>query len=152
MIRNRIIQLYFDLIELFPNRFSILGEKRVALTPAVVSTLTKKGFSVNIEDGAGAPSSFRNMDYEASGAKIVDKNAAFKSDIILKVRQPSPQEAGLFRDEGTLYSFLYPAQNQDLIQELAKKKLTAFGMDCVPRISRAQTFDALSSMGNIAGN
>jgi len=130
---------------------SFSGEKRVALTPAVVSTLTKKGFSVNIEDGAGAPSSFRNMDYEASGAKIVDKNAAFKSDIILKVRQPSPQEAGLFRDEGTLYSFLYPAQNQDLIQELAKKKLTAFGMDCVPRISRAQTFDALSSMGNIAG-
>ncbi len=130
---------------------STLGEKRVALTPAVVTALTKKGFNVNIEDGAGVESKFRNIDYESSGGKIVDKSSAFKSDIVLKVRQPSTQEAGLFRDEGTLYSFLYPAQNKDLLDQLAKRKLTAFGMDCVPRISRAQVFDALSSMGNIAG-
>ncbi len=76
---------------------------------------------------------------------------AFFVDIILKLRQPSMEEAKLFRDEGTLYSFLYPKQNQALIDELAKKKLTAFGMDCVPRISRAQVFDALSSMSNISG-
>merc|ERR1711963_833392 len=127
------------------------GERRVAITPAVVSTLTKKGFSINVEDGAGTLANFRNIDYEASGAKIVDKGAAFKSDIVLKVRQPSKEEASLFRDEGILYSFLYPAQNKELVEALAKKRLTAFGMDCVPRISRAQTFDALSSMGNIAG-
>ena len=90
-------------------------------------------------------------DYESSGAKVVDRKAAFQSDIVLKVRAPSTVEAGYFRDEGTLYSFLYPAQNKDLIDALAKHNLTVFGMDCVPRISRAQVFDALSSMGNIAG-
>ena len=70
---------------------------------------------------------------------------------MLKLRQPSIEEAAKFREESILYSFLYPKQNQDLIDALAKKKLTAFGMDCVPRISRAQVFDALSSMGNISG-
>ena len=70
---------------------------------------------------------------------------------MLKLRQPSTQEVPLFKDGSVLYSFLYPKQNQPLIDELAKKKLTAFGMDCVPRISRAQVFDALSSMGNISG-
>jgi NAD(P) transhydrogenase len=130
---------------------TFLNEKRVAITPAVVTTLTKKGFNINVEDGAGVESKFRNIDYEASGAKIVDKNSAYASDIVLKVRQPSLQEAGLFKDGVTLYSFLYPGQNKDLIDALAKKKLTAFGMDCVPRISRAQVFDALSSMGNISG-
>jgi NAD(P) transhydrogenase len=69
---------------------------------------------------------------------VVDKTAAFQSDIVLKVRAPTPQETGLFRDEGTLYSFLYPAQNKELVEALAKHKLTVFGMDCVPRISRAQ--------------
>ena len=123
----------------------------MALTPAVVSNLCKKGFNINVQDGAGVESQFRNIDYEAAGAKIVDSGAAFKSDIVLKVRQPSHEEASKFREEGTLYSFLYPAQNKDLIDEMAKQKLTAFGMDCVPRISRAQVFDALSSMGNISG-
>jgi NAD(P) transhydrogenase len=75
----------------------------------------------------------------------------FALDIVLKLRQPSKEEVALFKNEGTLYSFLYPKQNQALIEELAKKKLTAFGMECVPRISRAQVFDALSSMGNISG-
>merc|ERR1711963_271032 len=127
------------------------NEKRVACTPANTALFTKKGFTVNIEDGAGTESQFRNMDYEAAGAKIVDSNAAFQSDIVLKVRQPSKEEAPKFKEGGTLYSFLYPAQNPDLVNALAAKKLTAFGMDCVPRISRAQVFDALSSMGNISG-
>jgi len=127
------------------------GERRVAVTPAVTQTLVKKGFTVKVEDGAGALSNFRNQDYEASGGKIVDKKGVFDADIVLKLRQPSIQEAASFRDESTLYSFLYPAQNKDLIDALAKRKLTAFGMDCVPRISRAQVFDALSSMSNISG-
>merc|ERR1712088_265311 len=130
---------------------TFLNEKRVAITPTVVSTLTKKGFKINIEENAGLQSKFRNSDFEAAGAKIVDTNAAYGSDIVLKVRQPSLQEAGLFKDGVTLYSFLYPGQNKELIDTLAKKKLTAFGMDCVPRISRAQVFDALSSMANISG-
>ena len=72
-------------------------------------------------------------------------------DIVLKLRQPSLEEAKLFREDSTLYSFLYPKQNPELIDTLAQRKLTAFGMDCVPRISRAQVFDALSSMSNISG-
>jgi len=130
---------------------SFTGERRVGLTPAVVSTLCKKGFNVNVEDSAGVEAKFRNIDYEASGAKIVDKAGAFKSDLVLKIRAPSISEVAHFKDEGILYSFLYPGQNKDLVDALAKKRLTAFGMDCVPRISRAQVFDALSSMGNIAG-
>merc|ERR1712088_511096 len=130
---------------------TFLNEKRVAITPTVVSTLTKKGFKINIEENAGLQSKFRNSDFEAAGAKIVDTNAAYGSDIVLKVRQPSLKEASLFKDGVTLYSFLYPGQNKELIDALAKKNLTAFGMDCVPRISRAQVFDALSSMSNISG-
>eukprot|EP00088_Acartia_fossae_P059293 TRINITY_DN701_c0_g1_i4.p1 TRINITY_DN701_c0_g1~~TRINITY_DN701_c0_g1_i4.p1 ORF type:complete len:1059 (+),score=355.56 TRINITY_DN701_c0_g1_i4:149-3325(+) len=127
------------------------NEKRVALTPAATAMLTKKGFQVQVEENAGVLSQFRNDDYVASGATIVPKKEAFSKDIVLKLRQPSLDEAALFRDEGILYSFLYPGQNPDLIKALANRKLTAFGMDCVPRISRAQVFDALSSMANISG-
>jgi len=127
------------------------NEKRVACTPAVTAMLTKKGFTVNVQEGAGKLSSFRDDDFAAAGAKIVSKEAAFQQDITLKLRQPSMEETKLFRDEAILYSFLYPGQNPDLIKALAEKKLTAFGMDCVPRISRAQVFDALSSMANISG-
>merc|ERR1711936_694021 len=127
------------------------NEKRVACTPANTALLTKKGFIVNIQEGAGRLSNFRDEDYAAAGGNIVSKDAAFKQDITLKLRQPSLEEVALLRDEATLYSFLYPGQNPDLVNALAAKKITAFGMDCVPRISRAQVFDALSSMGNISG-
>lgn len=127
------------------------NERRVALTPAAAAVLVKKGFTVNIEDGAGLESRFRNEDYASAGAKVVDKNTAFHSDLVLKVRQPTTDEVGQFKEGGTLISFLYPGQNKDLVNQLLAKKLTAFGMDCIPRISRAQVFDALSSMANIAG-
>merc|ERR1711899_717115 len=127
------------------------NEKRGACTPANTALLTKKGFTVNIQEGAGRLSNFRDEDYAAAGGNIVSKDAAFKQDITLKLRQPSLEEVALLRDEATLYSFLYPGQNPDLVNALAAKKITAFGMDCVPRISRAQVFDALSSMGNISG-
>merc|ERR1711863_45653 len=127
------------------------NEKRVACTPANTALFTKKGFTVNIQEGAGRLSNFRDEDYAAAGANIVSKDAAFAQDITLKLRQPSLEEVALLRDEATLYSFLYPGQNPDLVKALAAKKITAFGMDCVPRISRAQVFDALSSMGNISG-
>jgi len=126
-------------------------ERRVACTPATTALLTKKGFTVNVEEGAGRLSSFTDEAYAAAGANIVGKAAAFQQDITLKLRQPSMDEVAMLRDEATLYSFLYPGQNPELIKALAQKKITAFGMDCVPRISRAQVFDALSSMGNISG-
>eukprot|EP00090_Calanus_glacialis_P021091 TRINITY_DN3253_c0_g1_i1.p1 TRINITY_DN3253_c0_g1~~TRINITY_DN3253_c0_g1_i1.p1 ORF type:complete len:1057 (+),score=324.79 TRINITY_DN3253_c0_g1_i1:176-3346(+) len=127
------------------------NERRVACTPAVTAMLTKKGFTVNVQEGAGKLSNFRDEDFAAAGANIIGKEAAFQQDITLKLRQPSMEEVKLFRDEAILYSFLYPGQNPDLIKALADRKMTAFGMDCVPRISRAQVFDALSSMGNISG-
>merc|ERR1712180_373596 len=127
------------------------NEKRVACTPANTALLTKKGFTINVEEGAGKLANFRDDDFAAAGGKIVDKAGVFDSDIVLKLRQPSLEEVALLRDEATLYSFLYPGQNPDLVNALAAKKITAFGMDCVPRISRAQVFDALSSMGNISG-
>ncbi|XP_013771968.1 NAD(P) transhydrogenase, mitochondrial-like [Limulus polyphemus] len=127
------------------------NEKRVSLTPAAVTALTKKGFTVKVEENSGVGSKFLNSAYEEAGAKITDLKSTFDSDIILKVRGPLNKEIDLFRDKGTLISFLYPAQNKDLVDMLAKKQMTAFAMDAIPRISRAQVFDALSSMANIAG-
>ena len=127
------------------------NERRVALTPAAVATLTKKGIAVKVESNAGSEAKFLNTDYESVGAKIVDRNNTFDSDIILKVRQPIAEELKNFRNNSTLISFLFPAQNKKLIDELIAKQMTVFAMDCVPRISRAQVFDALSSMANIAG-
>merc|ERR1712117_588435 len=127
------------------------NEKRVACTPANTALFTKKGFTVNIQEGAGRLSNFRDEDYAAAGGNIVSKEAAFAQDITLKLRQPSLEEVALLRDEATVYSFLYPGQNPDPVKALATRNLTAFGMDCVPRISRAQVFDALSSMANISG-
>lgn len=127
------------------------NEKRVAVVPAVVSKLVKKGFSVNIEENAGALANFPNKTYEEAGAKVTSLKDTFQSDIILKVRPLIDHEVQSVRPEGTLISFLYPAQNQELIKKLADKNVNAFAMDCVPRISRAQAFDALSSMANVAG-
>lgn len=130
---------------------TFLNERRVALTPAACKLLTKEGFSVLIEGGAGSEAKFSNAEYEAAGAKIGSANDAFCSDIVMKVRAPSVQEADLLRQGSSLISFLNPAQNRDLIDELAKKKINLFAVDQIPRISRAQVFDGLSSMANIAG-
>jgi len=126
-------------------------ERRVSVVPATVQTLVKKGFSVNVEQDAGVLASFNNSEYEAAGAKIVASKNALESDIVLKVRPPEMKEVEQLKPGSTLISFLYPAQHPDLIETLVKRNVTSFGMDCVPRISRAQVFDALSSMANIAG-
>ncbi|CAI8016098.1 NAD(P) transhydrogenase, mitochondrial [Geodia barretti] len=131
--------------EIFPN------EKRVALSPAAVKVLTKEGFNVVIEDGAGSHAKFSNAEYEASGAQVKPLSEVFGSDIVLKVRAPTSEEMGKMRPGSNLISFIYPAQNSELVDQLAAAKVTAFAMDCIPRISRAQVFDALSSMANIAG-
>lgn len=131
--------------EIFPN------ERRVAISPVAVQLLSKKGVTVNIEDGAGVEAKFTNEDFAAAGAVIKSRPETFKSDIVLKVRPPMESEIAEFKENGTLISFLYPQQNADLVQKLNERKLTTFAMDKVPRISRAQVFDALSSMANISG-
>lgn len=127
------------------------NEKRIALSPAATAALTKKGFNVSIEENAGLEAKFMNEEYAASGAQLVSRDKAFGSDIVLKVRAPAGDELKLLQKRANLISFLYPAQNKALIDELAKKELTVFSMDSIPRVSRAQVFDALSSMANIAG-
>ncbi|GAB0093708.1 NAD(P) transhydrogenase, mitochondrial [Sergentomyia squamirostris] len=127
------------------------NERRVAMTPAVAATLVKKGFNVNVEAGAGFEAKFRDEEYSQAGAKIVDAKGIYNADILLKVRQPTVEEVPQLKPDSTVISFLYPAQNKDLVNEMAKRKINAFAMDCIPRISRAQVFDALSSMANIAG-
>ncbi|CAH2068747.1 unnamed protein product, partial [Iphiclides podalirius] len=126
-------------------------ERRVAVVPAVVSKLVKKGFNVNIEENAGVLANFPNKSYEEAGAKITSLKETYKSNIILKVRPLIDNEVQNLNDESSIISFLYPAQNLDLIKKLSAKKVNAFAMDCIPRISRAQAFDALSSMANVAG-
>jgi NAD(P) transhydrogenase len=130
------------------------GERRVALTPQNVALLLKKGFAkVLVERGAGAPADFLDDAYAAAGATLVDDASAVwnEADVVLKVRGPSAAEADCAREGQTIISFLQPMQNKPLVEKLAERKATVFAMDMIPRISRAQVFDALSSMANIAG-
>lgn len=127
------------------------GERRVALSPAAVKLLWNKGFNVQVEKGAGEGARWSDSEYANSGAKVVDTESVFRADIILKVRPPTIDEAALLKDRSTLISFVYPSVNKAIVDKLAEKKLNVIAMDCVPRISRAQVFDALSSMANIAG-
>jgi H+-translocating NAD(P) transhydrogenase len=135
-------------------RETYLNERRVALTPQNVALLLKKGYSrVLVEEGAGALAEFHDEAYERAGATLVDSAASVwgQADIVLKVRGPSLAEAELAKEGQTIISFLQPAQNRELVEKLAARKATTFAMDLIPRISRAQVFDALSSMANIAG-
>src|SRR3954469_8334147 len=128
-------------------------EKRVATVPEVVEKLIKMGFRVAVERGAGDAAQIGDDAYRASGADVVDDPAQLweTSDIVFKVRAPMPQELDLLREGGTLVSFIWPAQNPELLKALAAKKATVLAMDSVPRMSRAQKLDALSSMANIGG-
>ena len=133
--------------EIFP------GEKRVATVPDVVAKLIKLGFAVSVESAAGEAANISDGAYRAAGATIIDSAAKLwaSADIIFKVRAPTADEVGLMREGGTLVSFIWPAQNPELLQKLAARKATVLAMDSVPRISRAQKLDALSSMANIGG-
>jgi NAD(P) transhydrogenase subunit alpha len=129
------------------------GEKRVATVPEVVPKLAKLGFDVIVQSGAGEAASVSDEAYAAAGAKVVPDAAAVWSgaDIVFKVRAPNDDEVQAMREGQILVSFIWPAQNPDLLQRLAARKVTVLAMDSVPRISRAQKLDALSSMANIAG-
>lgn len=127
------------------------GERRVAITPQNVKLLLKKGFSrILVERGAGAEAQFTDEAYEQAGAKTVDRRSVFsEADIVLKVRPLSvdgeDSEVDAIREGATVISFLYPVQNKHVVDRIASRKATAFAMDMVPRISRAQVFDALRS-------
>jgi NAD(P) transhydrogenase subunit alpha len=135
------------------------GERRVAATPDTVSRLIKLGFAVQVESQAGAGASFSDADYTALGASIVHdvRELWAQNELILKVQPPENNpglglhEAELLREGGILVSFIWPAKNGELVERLAARRATVLAMDQVPRITRAQKMDALSSMANIAG-
>lgn len=130
------------------------AEKRVATVPEVVEKLIKLGFSVAVQSGAGAAANFSDDAYRAAGAEVVEGAAALwaRSDVVFKVRQPSAGEVGLMREGGTLISFVWPAQNPELMKQLAARKATVLAIDALPRqLSRAQKMDALTSMAGVSG-
>lgn len=128
-------------------------ERRVASTPEVVAQLSKLGFSVAVEAGAGTAANYSDKAYAAADCEIVASASDLwaQSDIVLKVRAPEGDEATLLKSGQTLISFLWPAQNPDMLKDLTDRGVTAIAMDSIPRISRAQKMDALSSMSNISG-
>lgn len=128
------------------------NETRVAATPKTVEQLLKLGFSVSIEASAGELASFTDQAYTDAGASVEsDTQTLWQSDIIFKVNAPTFEEIELLKDGATLISFIWPAQNEELMTKLSSKNINVLAMDAVPRISRAQALDALSSMANIAG-
>jgi len=129
------------------------SEQRVAAVPSTVQHLIKLGFEVQVEAGAGFGSRISNGSYSQVGAKVVESTKELwnTSELILKVRPPEQEEASLLADGARLISFIHPATNALLLKQLAARHATVFGVDCIPRISRAQTMDALSAMANIAG-
>ncbi len=132
------------------------GERRVAATPDTVKRLQKLGFEVLVESGAGNGASFPDTSFEEAGARIVAGAAALwnEADVVLKVQPPkmaAPNEVALAHEGQVLLSFLWPAKNEALLNALAAQGVTALGMDQIPRVTRAQKMDALSSMANIAG-
>ncbi|KRB38934.1 Re/Si-specific NAD(P)(+) transhydrogenase subunit alpha [Microbacterium sp. Root180] len=127
------------------------GENRVAATPTTVPKIIALGYEVVVESGAGAGSSFPDAAYAAAGASVVDTVTAWASPIILKVNAPSQGEIDRLADGATIVATLSPSLRPDLIEALATRDITAIALDAVPRISRAQSMDVLSSMANISG-
>ena len=130
------------------------GEKRVATVPDVVEKLVKLGFSVAVESGAGDAANFADDTYRAAGAQVLPTAADLwaTSDIIFKARVPSPEEVRMMRDGSLLIGFIWPAQNPELMQQLAAKHATVLAIDALPRqLSRAQKMDALTSMAGVSG-
>lgn len=132
-------------------RESLDGETRVSSTPDTVKKLIDRGLEVVVERGAGQRANALDSMYEEAGAKLVDGDTAWGADVVLKVNAPTDAECDRLREGAVLVSFFWPAQNPELLKRLAARKITLFAMDQVPRISRAQKMDALSSMANIAG-
>ncbi len=137
---------------------SLIGETRVAATPQTVAQLIKLGFEVVVETGAGDAANFNDQAYIDAGAAIAANNtAAFDNSVVLKVNAPtdgsenSLDEIALLQDKSTVISFVWPAQNEALMEKFSARDINVMAMDCVPRMSRSQSLDALSSMANIGG-
>ncbi|MFZ7216898.1 Re/Si-specific NAD(P)(+) transhydrogenase subunit alpha [Avibacterium avium] len=127
------------------------NETRVAATPKTVQQILKLGFEVLVEHDAGFKASFEDQAFINAGAKIGTAQEVWNADVIMKVNPPTDEEIALIKEGATLISFIWPAQNEALMQKLSAKKINVLAMDAVPRISRAQSLDALSSMANISG-
>ncbi len=129
------------------------GEARVALIPAGIQTLLTAGFEVVVQEGAGDAAHFSDEEYRSSGASIAPTAESLyeQADIILKVRQPLDSEVPLLKEGTTLICMLDAWFNQPLIQQLAERKVRSFALEFIPRTTRAQTMDVLSSMGAISG-
>lgn len=129
------------------------GERRVALVPETVARLVEMGIEVGIESGAGERAGFPDKEYEAAGARVLpDAAAVFAgSDVVLKVQRPTAEEAGQIPTGALLISFLQPSSSVDVIRVLTERRVTSLSLDLVPRITRAQKMDALSSQATVAG-
>lgn len=127
------------------------GETRVAASPSTVAKILALGYDVVVESNAGAASSFPDAAYAAAGADIAPREEAWSADVVLKVAAPADDEIALLHDGSVLVGILSPALRPDLLEALAARGVTALAMDAVPRISRAQSMDVLSSMSNISG-
>ncbi|MFZ7141885.1 Re/Si-specific NAD(P)(+) transhydrogenase subunit alpha [Avibacterium avium] len=127
------------------------NETRVAATPKTVQQILKLGFEVLVEHDAGFKASFEDQAFIEAGAKVGTEQEVWNADVIMKVNPPTDEEIALIKEGATLISFIWPAQNEALMKKLSAKKINVLAMDAVPRISRAQALDALSSMANISG-
>src|SRR5438128_10626738 len=132
-------------------RETVPGERRVALVPEAVAKLTKAGTEVVVESGAGTGSGHDDEAYRTAGAVIGSRDAAFGTDLVVKVQKPSAEEVALLRDGAALVATIQPLTNADTVRALAARRTTAFSMDAIPRVTRAQPMDSLSSQSNIAG-
>jgi NAD(P) transhydrogenase subunit alpha len=129
---------------------TVAGERRVALVPDLIPKLTKAGLEVVVQVSAGTAAGFPDADYQRQGARI-EPDVLGRADVLLKVQPPTPAEAGRLKDGATLIGFLQPYTNAAGIRALAARRVTAFGMELMPRITRAQPMDALSAMSTVAG-
>src|SRR5215207_6701497 len=132
-------------------RESLPGETRVAATPQTVGQLIKLGYEVVVEAGAGVASSFPDAAFTEAGAGVGAAEQVWTADVVLKVNAPDNAEIAALRDGATLISLISPALKPELVEQLATRRITVLAMDAVPRISRAQSLDVLSSMANIGG-
>lgn len=130
---------------------TLSGENRVASSPTAVTALGKLGFTVQIQKGCGTKASFTDQEFIDAGATAVTKKNIWQSDIIFKVNPPSLDEIALMKEGAYLISFIAPAQNETILTALRDKQITTLAMEMVPRMTRSQSMDALSSMANIAG-
>ncbi len=131
---------------------TVEGERRVALVPPVIAKLVEAGHEVHVQSGAGVGSYYSDDEYREAGATIVDgPQPVFGADVVFKVRKPEPKEVEMMREGAVLIGFLEPLTSAQIVTKLAERKISAFAMELVPRISRAQKMDALSSQANIAG-